>query len=118
MKLLIRSRTLTVAALKLGMDKQFCPTLYNRCHYLSLLRVQLKQIPFDRDGQIYNKYLLVQVIIWCWSGDTSLSTEPMIIKFTYASLDPNVFTKKIAWVDNVNSTYATDVSINVNKPDI
>ena len=56
MKLLIHSQTSTVQPLKFGMDKQFHPTLYNGCNYLSMLGIKLNHAsergPWERDSFI------------------------------------------------------------------
>ena len=44
MKSLINSQTSTVVRWSLGMDKQFNPTLYNECNYLSMLCLKLNHV--------------------------------------------------------------------------
>ena len=43
-KLLINSSTSTVQLLSLGMDKEFHPTLYNGCNYLSMVGLDLNHV--------------------------------------------------------------------------
>ena len=44
MKLLIHSQTSTVQHMKFGIEKQFHPTLYNGCNYLSTLGSKLNHV--------------------------------------------------------------------------
>ena len=55
MKLLIYFKTWTVAPLKLGMDKQFRPTFYRACDYLSMLGLTLNHVSKEATGVRLNR---------------------------------------------------------------